>query len=61
MYHPAKYSFARLTYMPFTYDSDEKRYFNSIILDGQYTHMFNDNLALIVRPQLITEKLLFLN
>lgn len=56
MYHPVKNSHIRVSYMPFTYDGDERRYYNSLVVDGKYTHLFNDDFAVIVRPQLTTEK-----
>lgn len=56
-YNPTKYSQIRFAYMPLTYDSDERKYFNTLVLDGKYTHFFNDNFALIVRPKFATEKL----
>lgn len=58
VYHPTRYSHLRLSYMPFIYDSDEKRYFNNFVLDGKYTKLINDNFAVIVRPEITTEKLI---
>lgn len=36
--------------MPTTYNGDERLYYSSAIMNGQYTHLFNDDLALILRP-----------
>lgn len=42
--------------MPLTYDSDGKKYFNTLVLDGKYTHFFNDNFALIVGTKFCNRK-----
>ncbi|WP_197407627.1 hypothetical protein, partial [Oceanivirga salmonicida] len=53
-YKPNKYSNVKLTLFPFSYNGDERRYHNSIVLDVDHTHLFKKNLSLTVKPKFTT-------
>lgn len=55
-YRPVKLTTLKLSYMPFTYDGDERRYNNSLLAEAEYIKVFNDKYSISLRPKYTTEK-----